>query len=196
MNHLHTRTRRLVAAILLVGGVALGLTLSAFSASAHGSGSTGIVSYYHHSTLLGSTTVATGGGLDVVWKDTICSKGYSSPPVAFTWSGTSTGTTSAPLIGPCGHGPGEGLLKGPDDWRCRFFTPDYIIHCYATYRKADSASPTASAKSIGNPDGGTIGNVYLYGRTALYAYLVTPGKPTKKISVPAGADTIKFAPAP
>lgn len=194
MNHLHTRTRRLAAAILLVGGVALGLTLSAFSANAHSS-SAHAVSYYHHSTLLGSTTVATGSGLDVVWKDTLCSKGYGSPPVAFTWSGDATGTTSAPIIGPCGHAPGTAFVEGPDDLRCDLQLKYPYWNCYWTYKKAGSGSSSTSAK-IGNPGGGTIGNVYLYGRTALYAYLVTPGKPTKKISVPAGADTIKFAPAP
>jgi len=191
MNHLHTRTRRLAAAILFVGGVALGLTLSAFSANAHSS-SGYAVSYYHHSTLLGSTTVAQGSGLDVVWAATLCSKGYGSPPVAFTWSGTSTGTTSAPIIGPCGHAPGTASWIGPDDFACGGTLP--YVNCWFTW-KTTSGSATTSAK-IGNPGGGTTGNVYLYGRTALYAYLATPGKPTKKISVPAGADTMKFAPAP
>jgi hypothetical protein len=195
MNHLRTRTRRLVAAILLVGGVAVGLTLSAVSASAHNSGSTGYaVSFYKKSTLLGSTTVANGSGLDIVWKPATCSNGYGSPPVAFTWSGTATGTTSAPIIGPCGHAPGTATVVGPDDLRCDLRLTYPYWNCYWTYKRAGSGSSATSAK-IGNPGGGTIGTVYLYKRTALSGYLFTGSKPTGKISVPAGTDTIKFAPA-
>jgi hypothetical protein len=196
MNHLHTRTRRLVAAILLVGGAALGLTLSAHPATAHGSSSNGyVVSYYHHATLLGSTRVANGTGLDVVWNDTACSHGYGSPPAAFTWSNTSTGVTSAPFIGPCGHAPGTAQLEGPDNIECQFIAKSPFIECRWTYLNRAPADWNESAK-IANPGGGTTGNVYLYARTVQFGYLVTPGKPLKKISVPAGVDTIKFTPAP
>ncbi len=191
MNYLHTHPRRLVAALLLIGGMglALALTHSARSASVRGSSSSGYtVSYYHQAKLLGSTAVANGSGLDVVWKDTSCSNGYSSPPVAFTWTDPSTGVTSAPIMAPCGQAPGTMALKGADDL---MIGPDNRL--YWTYK-----GPHLPPKDdkISNPQGATVGTAYLYKRTALYAYRITPGKPYKKISVPAGADTIQFAPAP
>jgi len=199
VNYLHTHPRRLVAALLLVGGMGLvlALTHSARSANTHSSSSTGTVSYYHQDKLLGSTVVASGSGLDVVWKDTTCSNGYGSPPTVFTWSGTSTGVTSAPFIGPCGHAPGTAKVKGPDDWFCTFnllASPPW--NCDPTYRTLSASGGATVGAKVANPKGGTIGNLYLYKRTALYAYLVTPGKPNKKISVPAGTDTIQFAPTP
>jgi hypothetical protein len=191
VNYLQTHPRRLVAAILLVGamGLALALTHSARSANAHRSSSSGyVVSYYKQAKLLGTTNVAAGRGLDVVWKDTSCSNGYSSPPVAFTWTDASTGVTSAPIMGPCGHAPGTMSLKGADDL---MIGPDNRL--YWTYK-----GPHLPPKDdkISNPQGATIGTAYLYGRTALYAHRITPGKPYQKISVPAGAGTITFAPAP
>ena len=186
MNFLHTHPRRLVAALLLMGGMglALALTHSARSANLHGSSSSGYtVSYYHQAKLLGSTAVASGSGLDVVWKNTSCSNGYSSPPVAFTWSNASTGVTSAPMMGPCTAARPvlSDMMIGPDN------------RLYWTYKWKNSSGATAL---ISNPQGATMGTAYLYKRTALYAYRVTPGKPNTKISVPAGADTIVFAPAP
>ena len=84
------------------------------------------------------------------------------------------------------------MVIGPDDFECDFFSNPPYVHCYFTWKNT-SGSATTSAE-VSNPGGGTVGNVYLYGRTALYAYLVAPGKPKQKISVPAGADTITFAP--
>jgi hypothetical protein len=197
MNHLHTHSRRLVAALLLVGGmgVVLALTHSARSASLYGSSANGYtVSYYHQTKFLGSKTIANGGGIDVVWRDSICSNGYGSPPIAFTWSGASTGAASAPLIGPCGTAPGASRPKGPDDLRCTFDLISPFIHCSLTYKASDSSSATAA--KIANPVSGSGGSLYLYKRTLLYAYLITPGKADQKIAVPAGADTVKFTPSP
>jgi hypothetical protein len=143
--------------------------------------------------VVGTITVPDPGGIDVVWKDTVCSNGYGSPPVAFTWSGTSTGVTSNPLMGPCGHAPGSSKIKGPDDLRCDFSLSPPYINCYWTW-KSSTGTATTSLK-IANPGGGTLGSVYLYKRTALYAYLITPGHPNKKISVPAGGVTIQFTTA-
>ena len=197
MKFQRTHAHRLVAAILLVGGVGLAsaLTLPARSANPHsGSSANGyVVSYYHHATPLGTTKVANGSGLDVVWKNTACSNGYGSPPVAFTWSDTSTGAAGAPIMGPCGHTPGSSRPIGPNDLVCNFSLGPPYIDCYWTY-KATSGSAATRIKVV-NPDNQE-SNLYLYKRTALYAYLVKPGKPNQKISVPAGADTIKFAPAP
>lgn len=193
MNYLHTHARRLFAAVLLAGAVGLAATLalSAFSASARGSAfAPNTVSYYHQSKLLGSTTVANGSSLDVVWKDTACSNAYGSPPTAFTFSGGSTGATSAPAIGPCGHEPGSSRQSGPNDLTCTFSLDPPYIYCYWTYKNSGGAA-TSSAR-ISNPGHGTAGNMYLYKRTVLYAYLVTPGTPKKKMSVPAGTDTVKF----
>ena len=84
-------------------------------------------------------------------------------------------------------------LNGPDDLVCQFsidFPPPYV-QCHWTYKKVTGTATNSSAKIV-NPVGGAVGNLYLYKRTALYAYLVTPGKPDKKISVPAGTDTISF----
>ena len=53
--------------------------------------------------------------------------------------------------------------------------------------------PVPEARSLPFGLKATVGTVYLFKRTALYAYLVAPGKPSKKISVPAGTDTIRFA---
>ena len=194
MKHLHTRSRRLVVTVLFVSAVGLAATLavSALSTSARGSSSSGnAVSFYKQGKLLGSIPVADGSGLDIVWKSPACSNGYGSPPAAFTWTGTSTGVASAPVIGPCGHAPGSMSLIGANDLVCEF-PPWYPqFRCYWTWKKS-SGSTTNSAR-IPNPGNGTIGNVYLFKRTALYAYLVAPGKPAQKVSVPAGADTITFA---
>ena len=146
------------------------------------------VSYYHQSTLLGSTAVAAGTGLDVVWKNSACSNGYGSPPAAATWTNTSTGLVSAPLIAPCGHAPGSASLIGANDFVCEFWPWYPETRCYWTYKK--SSGSTANSARVANPGNGTVANVYLFKRTALYAYLVAPGKTPKKISVPAGADTI------
>ncbi len=191
MKHLHTRTRRLLAVVLLVGAVSLaaGLALSALTANAaHGSTPT-TVSFYHHGTLLGSIPVA--GGLDVVWKNGACSNGYASPPVAFTWTDTSTGVASAPVMGPCGHVPGSMSLFPANDFECHFWPWYPTTDCNWTYKKGSGA--TTSSARVANPGKATVGNLYLFKRTALYAYVVTPGKPDKKISVPAGADSITFA---
>ncbi len=199
MNYLHTHPRRLVAALLLVCGMGLGLALThtARSANSHGSSSTSYtVSYYHQAKLLGSTVVANGSGLDVVWKDTACRNGYGSPPTVFTWSGTSTGVTSAPFIGPCGHAPDTAAVKGPDDWFCTFSLSPPPIHCDPTYRSVSASGGATVGAKVANPKGGTIGNLYLYGRTVDWAYIVTATNFKTKISVPAGADTIKFAPTP
>ena len=196
MNYLHTHPRRLVAALLLVGGMGLvlALTHSARSANTDGSSSTGYtVSYYHHGTLLGSTTVASGSSLDVVWANGTCSNHYGSPPAAFTWSGTSTGVTSAPVIGPCSHAPGVTALTAQNDIWCHDVGNPPKRECFWTNRNPGGRE---TPSFIANPGGGTVGNLYLYGRTALYAYAITPGKPNKRISVPHGADTIQFAPAP
>jgi hypothetical protein len=65
---------------------------------------------------------------------------------------------------------------------------------YWTYKyKNSSGSSTTAVKLVNNPQGATGGTAYLYKRTALYAYVVTPGKPNKQISVPKGADTIEFS---
>ena len=196
--HTHARARRLAVVVLLVGGVALipALTHSARSANPHSSSSANgyVVSFYHHATLLGTTKVANGSGLDVVWKDTACSNGYGSPPSAFTWSGGSTGATSAPVMGPCGTAPSAMRPTGPDDLVCNFSLGPPYIDCYWTWKKSGGTATTSAR--IGNPATGNIALAYLFKRTALYAYLVTPGKPLQKKSVPAGADTIKFAPAP
>lgn len=191
MKYLHTRPRRLLAAMVLAGGVAFALVmaLSALSANAHTARESRTY-FLLESALKGSITVPVPGGLDVVWKDTTCSNGYGSPPVALTWSGTSDGVTSAPRMGPCGHAPGTSKLKGPDDLRCDFSLDPPYINCYWTW-KSTTGTATTSAK-ITNPGGGTISNVYLYKRTPLYAYLITPGHANKKISVPAGANTIQF----
>jgi hypothetical protein len=181
----------LVVTGLLAGAVVLGasLAVSALSATAaHGSTPT-TVSFYHQSKLLGSTAVA--GGLDVVWKTPACSNGYGSPPAAFTWTDTSTGLASAPVIGPCGHTPGTASFIGADDFRCEFWPWYAETRCFWTYKKGSGS--TTSSLRVANPGKATVGNVYLFKRTALYAYLVAPGKPDKKISVPAGTDTIRFA---
>jgi hypothetical protein len=172
-------------------GLALALTHSARSASSRGSSSSAYtVSYYHQAKLLGSTAVASGSGLDVVWKNTSCSNGYTSPPVAFTWSDASTGVTSAPIMAPCGQAPGTAARPGMSDYQILF------NRIYWTYKSKNSPGSSTKEVEISNPQGATIGTAYLYKRTALYAYRITPGKPNTKISVPAGADTIQVAPAP
>jgi hypothetical protein len=186
----------LAAVVVLVAGVGLvgALTLPARSANPPRSSSSPgyAVSYYHHATLLGTRALANGTALDIVWKNTACSNGYGSPPAAFTWSSDSTGVTSAPIIGPCGTPPGSAFPGGANDLECKVTIIPPFADCWWTYKK-NSGSATAQAK-IANPGGGTGANVYLFKRTALYAYLTVPGKPKQKISVPAGADTIKFAP--
>jgi hypothetical protein len=184
MKHLHTRTRRLVATVLFVGAVGLAATLavSALSTNARGASSAGnTVSFYKKSKLLGSIQVVNGSTLDVVWKDGTCSAGYASPPSVFTWSGTKAGGTSAPVLGPCAR------LRFPDDFECTFNTSPPVIDCSWTYNKG-----TSSAR-IANSVGGTVGNLYLFKRVALYASHVQPGHAKRKISVPAGADTIVFS---
>jgi hypothetical protein len=186
MNFLHARARRFVAVALLVGGVVLAgaLTLPARSANSHSSAANK-VSFYHQTKLLGSIAVPSGSGLDVVWSDGTCSNGYVSPPVAFQWS-KGTGATSAPIMAPCSK------FQLPDNWECvltiNTSNSTWSFECHWTYKRGGS---TSTAKII-NPPGSTIGTLYLYKRTALYAYRITPGQPNKKISVPAGADTIRF----
>jgi hypothetical protein len=186
MKHVHTRTRRLVVTVLLVSAVGLAATLggSVLATNARGASSAGnTVGFYKQGKLIGSIPIAGGAALDVVWKDGTCSAGYASPPSVFTWSGTKTGATSAPVPGPCAR------LRFPDDLSCTFSSTPPVIDCSWTYNKG-----TASAR-IANPGGGTTGNLYLFKRTALYAYVITPGQPKKKVSVPAGADSIVFSAA-
>jgi len=197
MTYLHTRGRRLAAAVLFVCvvGLASALTLPAMSANPDHSSSPGYaMSFYKGSALKGSIAIPDKSTLDVVWKDTACSNSYGSPPAAFTWISAGTGTTSAPVIGPCGTAPGAMRPKGPDDLSCRITFVPASVECHWTYKK-DTTSSTSSAKTISNPGSATTGNLYLYKRTPLYAYLMVPGKPTKKIAVPAGADTVKVAPS-
>ena len=94
-------------------------------------------------------------------------------------------------MGPCGHVPGSMSLFPGDDFECHFWPWYPTTDCNWTYKKGSGAA-TSSAK-IANPGKATVGNLYLFKRTALYAYLTSPGKTPKKISVPAGADTIRFA---
>jgi hypothetical protein len=152
------------------------------------------VIFYHHGTLLGSTGVANGSSLDVVWKRGACSNGYGSPPDAFVWSGGADGVPNTPVMGPCGHAPGNAMPKGPDDLVCKFSSSAPHLNCSWTFR-ASSGSAFAST-FVGNPNRPNGGFLYLYKRTALFAYLITPGKAKQKISVPARGDTIQFAPAP
>jgi hypothetical protein len=186
MKHLHTRTRRLVATVLFVSAVGLAATLavSALSTNARGASSAGnTVSFYKQGKLLGTKTIAAGTSLDVVWKATSCSNGFTSPPVAFTWNNASTGATSAPVMGPCLN------ARGVLDVACS--PTNYFPYsvCYFTFGSNGSG---IVERQIANPGGGNIGTVYLYKRTALYAYVMTPGQPNKKISVPAGANVIQF----
>jgi hypothetical protein len=191
MKHLHTRTRRLVITVLFVSAVGLAATLavSGYSANASRSATPGTVSFYKQGKLLGS--IAVSGGLDVVWKTPVCSNGYASPPAAFTWTDAATGLVSAPVMGPCGHAPGSASFIGADDFRCELWPWYAETRCFWTYKKGSGAT-TSSAKIV-NPGNATVGNLYLFKRTALYAYLTSPGKPDKKISVPAGADSMTFA---
>ena len=189
MNRPHINARRLVVAVMLVAGIGLVATLGFSRPAAARSASGATVSYYHGTKLLGSTAVT--GALDVVWKNGACSNGYASPPVAFTWTNTSTGVASAPVMGPCGHVPGSMSLFPANDFECHFWPWYPTTDCSWTYKKG-SGTTTSSAK-IANPGKATVGNLYLFKRTALYAYLISPGKPNKKISVPKGTDTITFA---
>lgn len=193
MRVLHTHTRRLIATVMLVSAVGLAAALSLSHSASARSSSDNVVSYYHHGTLLGTTTVAPGTGIDVVWKNTACSNGYASPPVAFTWSNGATGITSAPVMAPCGHAPGSMSVIGANDFVIELWPWYPETRWYWTYKKS-SGSSTGTAR-LANPGKATVGTVYLFRRTALYAYLVAPGKAPKKISVPAGADSITFSSA-
>jgi hypothetical protein len=147
------------------------------------------VSFYHQNTKLGSKDVAAGTTFDVVWKQPGCSNGYASPPVAFTWTSATTGATDAPVLAPCNS---ASKFTWPDDWECvLWIDPPKGIECHWTYKQR----ATSSSLRIPSPSGPGAASLYLYKRTALYAYLSAPGQPTKKVSVPAGADTIKFAAA-
>jgi len=190
MKHPHARTRRLVVTVLLVSaaGLAATLAVSALSANA-GRATTGTtVSFYKQDKLLRS--IAVTGGLDVVWKSPSCSNGYGSPPAVFTWTDAATGVASSPIVGPCGNVPGSASLIPPNDFNCQFWPWYPETKCWWTYKK--SSGTTNSAARVA-PSRTAAGNIYLFKRTALYAYLTSPGKPDKKISVPAGADTIRFA---
>jgi len=193
MKYGHTRARRLVAAIVVAGGAVLALTLalSARSATHHAASPTATVSFYHQNTKLGSRDVPAGTKFDVVWQKPGCSNGYVSPPVAFTWTSAKTGATGAPVMAPCNS---ASKFTWPDDWECVLTigpppNHDLDFECHWTYDKKASTS----SLRIPNPSGAGVGTLYLYKRTALYAWVRTPGQPDKKVSVPAGADTIKFA---
>lgn len=192
MNYRHTHARHVVAAIVVIGGAVLALTLalSARSATHHAASPGATVSFYHQNTKLGSRDVAAGTKFDVVWKTPGCSNGYVSPPVAFTWTSAKTGATGAPVMAPCNS---ASKFTWPDDWECvltiNTSTGAWTFECHWTYKQKASAS----SLRIPNPSGAGVGALYLYKRTALYAWVTTPGQPPKKVSVPAGADTIKFA---
>jgi hypothetical protein len=149
------------------------------------------VSFYHQNTKLGTRSVAAGTTFDVVWKDpTGCSNGYVSPPVALTWTSAKTGATGAPVLAPCNP---ANKFTWPDDWECvltiNTSTGQWTFECHWTYK----GRATTSALKVPSSSGPGVASLYLYKRTALYANVSTPGQPTKKVSVPAGADTIKFA---
>lgn len=191
MNHRHTRTRRLVVTVLLVSAVVLAATLavSALSANASRATTNATVSFYKQGKLIGSIPVA--GGFDVVWKSGSCSNGYGSPPTVFTWTDAATGVASSPVVGPCGNVPGSASLIPANDFECQFWPWYPETKCWWTYRKVP-APPNGTARTA--PSRTAVGNLYLFKRTALYAYVTSPGKPDKKVSVPAGADTIRFTP--
>lgn len=188
-----------VRVIIFAGASLLAATLAPMAIAAARPAGSGTpippytVVFSHGDATRGQMTLGPGAGLDVVWKTTSCVNGFSSPPVAFTWSGpTSSGTVAptnaAPIMGPCGkptRSARRAVRNGPSDLSCTFSLDPPYISCEWTYGRGGGSAAIANASRAGTANG------FLYKRSALFAYVTKAGK-SQKVSVPAGTNAIHW----
>lgn len=184
--------RLLLAPLVLVGLTMIIVPLA--GATQHGSSIPPYAAVFSkNGKTLKVLALGAGAKLDVVWKGGECSNGYATPPVVATWSGptVSGGRTTgaaAPTLGPC---LADRMNGGTLDFRCDLIDkPPYVV-CVWTWSPGNPS--TGATSRVANPERSEGANVFLYKRTARYAFLMKPGaKAWTKTSVPVGTNEVHW----